>query len=193
MDGSAPRVARAAARAFVCSGARRRRRSDRSYVPAGIPRRGPGAARGTHVSLACPERARAWASQIAVDTRPGFYPDERVLWLAERGALVFGDSLPGGAGTGRLASRRTNARRLPLVALAAARAARRARPADARRPRRTRPARASACPVARAGRAFVRGQGHNRSWPSSNGASADRRRGASMSGLSSARRRSAAS
>jgi hypothetical protein len=96
MDGSAPRVARAAARAFVCSGARRRRRSDRSYVPAGIPRRGPGAARGTHVSLACPERARARASQIAVDTRPGFYPDERVLWLAEHGALVFGDSLPGG-------------------------------------------------------------------------------------------------
>jgi hypothetical protein len=34
-------------------------------------------------------------SGVAVDTRPGFYTDERVLWLAEHGALVFGDSFPG--------------------------------------------------------------------------------------------------
>jgi hypothetical protein len=52
------------------------------------------------VALTCPWHARSapelGVSEIAVDTRPGFYPDEHVMWLAEHGALVFGDSFPGG-------------------------------------------------------------------------------------------------
>jgi hypothetical protein len=36
------------------------------------------------------------AAEADLDERPAFYPDERVLWLPEHGALVFGDSFPGG-------------------------------------------------------------------------------------------------
>jgi hypothetical protein len=52
------------------------------------------------VALTCPSHARSapelGVPEVAVDARPGFYPDERVLWLAEHGALVFGDSFPSG-------------------------------------------------------------------------------------------------
>jgi hypothetical protein len=58
------------------------------------------AGRELRVALTCPWHARSapelGVSEIAVDMRPGFYPDESVLWLAEHGALVFGDSFPGG-------------------------------------------------------------------------------------------------
>jgi hypothetical protein len=58
------------------------------------------AGRELRVALTCPWHARSapdlGVSEIAVDTRPCFYPDESVLWLAEHGALVFGDSFPGG-------------------------------------------------------------------------------------------------
>jgi hypothetical protein len=56
--------------------------------------------RELRVALTCPWHARSapelGAPEVAVDARPGFYPDERVLWLAEHGALVFGDAFPGG-------------------------------------------------------------------------------------------------
>jgi hypothetical protein len=56
--------------------------------------------RELRVALTCPWHARSapelGVPEIAVDTRPAFYPDERVLWLADHGALVFGDSFPGG-------------------------------------------------------------------------------------------------
>jgi hypothetical protein len=58
------------------------------------------AGRELRVALTCPWHARSapelGVPEVAVDARPGFYPDERVLWLAEHGALVFGDSFPGG-------------------------------------------------------------------------------------------------
>jgi hypothetical protein len=38
---------------------------------------------------------RSYAAEHG-DSRPGFYPGERVLWLEEHGALVFGDSFPAG-------------------------------------------------------------------------------------------------
>jgi hypothetical protein len=58
------------------------------------------AGRELRVALTCPWHARSapelGVSAVAVDARPAFYPDERVLWPAEHGALVFGDSFPGG-------------------------------------------------------------------------------------------------
>ena len=58
------------------------------------------AGRELRVVLTCPWHARSAPElrvpEFAMDTRPGFYPDEHVLWLAEHGALVFGDSFPGG-------------------------------------------------------------------------------------------------
>jgi hypothetical protein len=58
------------------------------------------AGRELRVALTCPWHARSapelGVSEVTVDARPGFYPDERVLWLAEHSALVFGDSFPGG-------------------------------------------------------------------------------------------------
>jgi hypothetical protein len=56
--------------------------------------------RELRVALTCPWHARGapelGAPEAELETRPGFYPDERVLWLAEHRALVFGDSFPGG-------------------------------------------------------------------------------------------------
>ncbi len=56
--------------------------------------------RELRVALTCPWHARSapelGAADAEVETRPGFYPDERVIWLADHGALVFGDSFPGG-------------------------------------------------------------------------------------------------
>jgi hypothetical protein len=56
--------------------------------------------RELRVALTCPWHARSseklGAPEAEVDERPAFYPDERVLWLPEHGALVFGDSFPGG-------------------------------------------------------------------------------------------------
>jgi hypothetical protein len=56
--------------------------------------------RELRVALTCPWHARSseqlGAPEAEVDQRPAFYPDERVLWLPEHGALVFGDSFPGG-------------------------------------------------------------------------------------------------
>jgi hypothetical protein len=56
--------------------------------------------RELRVALTCPWHARSapelGVAEAVVEARPGFYPDERVLWLVEHGALVFGDSLPGG-------------------------------------------------------------------------------------------------
>jgi hypothetical protein len=57
------------------------------------------AGRAVQVALTAPwhgRSAREGAPEADVDARPAFYPDERVLWLAEHGALVFGDSFPGG-------------------------------------------------------------------------------------------------
>jgi hypothetical protein len=58
------------------------------------------AGRELRVALTCPWHARSapelGVPETTMDTRPGFYPDEHVLWLAEHGALVFGDSFPGG-------------------------------------------------------------------------------------------------
>jgi hypothetical protein len=51
------------------------------------------------VALTCPWHGRSAAGlgapEAEIESRPGFYPDERVLWLAEHRALVFGDSFPG--------------------------------------------------------------------------------------------------
>ena len=51
------------------------------------------------MALTCPWHARSApelsAPEAEVEARPGFYPDERVIWLADHGALVFGDSFPG--------------------------------------------------------------------------------------------------
>jgi hypothetical protein len=56
--------------------------------------------RELRVALTCPWHARSapelGAPEAEVEARPGFYPDERVIWLADHGALVFGDSFPGG-------------------------------------------------------------------------------------------------
>ena len=56
--------------------------------------------RELQVALTCPWHARSApgldAPDAEVESRPGFYPDERVIWLSEQGALVFGDSFPGG-------------------------------------------------------------------------------------------------
>jgi hypothetical protein len=56
--------------------------------------------RELRVALTCPWHARSapelGVAEAALDTWPGFYPDECVFWLAEHGALVFGDSFPGG-------------------------------------------------------------------------------------------------
>jgi hypothetical protein len=58
------------------------------------------ASRELRVALTCPWHARSapdlGTPEAAVDGWPAFYPDERVLWLAEHRALVFGDSFPGG-------------------------------------------------------------------------------------------------
>jgi hypothetical protein len=52
------------------------------------------------VALTCPWHARSApelaAAETELESRPAFYPDERVLVLKEHGALVFGDSWPGG-------------------------------------------------------------------------------------------------
>jgi hypothetical protein len=58
------------------------------------------ASRELRVALTCPWHARS-APELgvpdeAVEERPAFYPDERVLWLADHRGLVFGDSFPGG-------------------------------------------------------------------------------------------------
>jgi hypothetical protein len=56
--------------------------------------------RELRVALTCPWHARSapelGVPDATVDARPAFYPDERVLWLAEHRALTFGDSFPGG-------------------------------------------------------------------------------------------------
>lgn len=56
--------------------------------------------RELQVALTCPWHSRSaselQASEADVESRQGFYPDERVLWLPEHRALVFGDSFPGG-------------------------------------------------------------------------------------------------
>jgi hypothetical protein len=56
--------------------------------------------RELRVALTCPWHARSApeldASEAELESRPAFYPDERVLVLEEHGALVFGDSWPGG-------------------------------------------------------------------------------------------------
>jgi glyoxylase-like metal-dependent hydrolase (beta-lactamase superfamily II) len=58
------------------------------------------AGRELRVALTCPWHARSapelGAPEAEVESRPGFYPDEQVLWLEELRALVFGDSYPGG-------------------------------------------------------------------------------------------------
>lgn len=56
--------------------------------------------RQLQVALTCPWHARSapelGAPEAELESRPAFYPDERVLVLEEHGALVFGDSWPGG-------------------------------------------------------------------------------------------------
>lgn len=56
--------------------------------------------RELQVALTCPWHARSApelaAPEAELESRPAFYPDERVLVLEEHGALVFGDSWPGG-------------------------------------------------------------------------------------------------
>jgi hypothetical protein len=56
--------------------------------------------RDLRVALICPWHARSAPElevpEAEVESRPGFYPDERVLLLEEHRALVFGDSFPGG-------------------------------------------------------------------------------------------------
>jgi hypothetical protein len=56
--------------------------------------------RELQVALTCPWHARSApeldAAEAELESRPAFYPDERVLVLEEHGALVFGDSWPGG-------------------------------------------------------------------------------------------------
>jgi hypothetical protein len=56
--------------------------------------------RELQVALTCPWHARSApelaAAEAELESRPAFYPDERVLVLEEQGALVFGDSWPGG-------------------------------------------------------------------------------------------------
>src|SRR5262245_51033299 len=56
--------------------------------------------RELRVALTCPWHARSsnelGAPEAELDERPGFYPNERVLWIPEHNALVFGDSFPGG-------------------------------------------------------------------------------------------------
>ena len=58
------------------------------------------AGRELRVALTCSCHARTapvlGVREIAVPARPAFYLYERVLWLAEHGALVFGDSFPSG-------------------------------------------------------------------------------------------------
>jgi hypothetical protein len=58
------------------------------------------AGREVQVVLTCPWHSRSAAELNAPDaeleSKPAFYPDERVLWLPEHQALVFGDSFPGG-------------------------------------------------------------------------------------------------
>jgi hypothetical protein len=58
------------------------------------------AGRELRIALTCPWHVRSapelGATEAEAETRPGFYPDERVIWLAEYRALVFGDSFPGG-------------------------------------------------------------------------------------------------
>jgi hypothetical protein len=56
--------------------------------------------RALEVALTCPWHARSApeldAPEADVESRPAFYPDERVLVFREHGALVFGESWPGG-------------------------------------------------------------------------------------------------
>jgi len=56
--------------------------------------------RELQVALTCPWHARSAseldAPEAELESRPAFYPDERVLVLGEHGALVFGDAWPGG-------------------------------------------------------------------------------------------------
>jgi hypothetical protein len=56
--------------------------------------------RKLEVALTCPWHNRSapelGAPEAQVDSRPAFYPDERVIWLPDHGAIVFGDSFPGG-------------------------------------------------------------------------------------------------
>ena len=57
--------------------------------------------RSLQVALTCPWHARSApgleASPAELDSQAGFYPEERVIWLARHNALVFGDSFPGGS------------------------------------------------------------------------------------------------
>jgi len=59
------------------------------------------AGRELRVALTCPWHARSapelGAAKAELESRPGFFPDERVFWLEEHRALVFGDSFPGRA------------------------------------------------------------------------------------------------
>jgi hypothetical protein len=56
--------------------------------------------RELQVALTCPWHARSApaldAAEAEAESRAAFYQDERVLVLEEHGALVFGDSWPGG-------------------------------------------------------------------------------------------------
>ena len=94
--------------------------------------------RELQVALTCPWHSRSApelrASEADVESRPGFYPDERVLWLPAQRALVFGDSFPGGPIPDRLAPGRANACRLRRLVGPAPRAAGRPRAPDARQP-----------------------------------------------------------
>jgi hypothetical protein len=58
------------------------------------------AGRELRAALTCPWHARSapelGVPEAEIESQPGFYPDERVLVLEEHGALVFGDSWPGG-------------------------------------------------------------------------------------------------
>jgi len=58
------------------------------------------AGREVRVALTAPWHGRSarelGAPEGELDFRPGFYPDERAFWIPEHGAIVFGDSFPGG-------------------------------------------------------------------------------------------------
>jgi len=58
------------------------------------------AGRELQVALTAPWHARSseelGAAEADLDFWPAFYPDERVYWLRDHGAMVFGDSFPGG-------------------------------------------------------------------------------------------------
>jgi hypothetical protein len=57
------------------------------------------AGREVRVALTAPWHGRSaaelGAAEGKLDFWPAFYPDERVFWIPEHGAMVFGDSFPG--------------------------------------------------------------------------------------------------